>query len=63
VNHGRLTSRLQRGILRLSFSQLEQNQMKAYIKAGLVAVAAVAVVAYLQRNVITVPLIGAYLPK
>jgi hypothetical protein len=37
--------------------------MKAYIKAGLVAVAAVAVVAYLQRNVITVPLIGAYLPK
>ena len=37
--------------------------MKAYLKAGAIALAAYAVAAFVQRHVMAVPVIGEYLPK
>lgn len=37
--------------------------MKTYLKAGAVALAAYMAVAALQRHVMVVPVIGAYLPR
>lgn len=35
----------------------------AYVKAGLISLAAFALVAAIQRHVMTVPVVGEYLPK
>jgi hypothetical protein len=37
--------------------------VKPYIKAAGIALAAYAIVSYVQRNVMAVPVVGAYLPK
>ena len=37
--------------------------MKAYLKTAAVALAAYAVIAIVQRNVMTIPVVGEFLPK